>query len=468
MSDFSTDPGSFRDPSGQVFYSDGELYRRINTSYRDAFEQFESSGLMDRLHSEGLLVAHDDVDRSAFLNVDAYKIIRPRRIPYISYPYEWCFSQLKDAALLTLKIQKICLQHGMTLKDASAYNVQFLGSRPLFIDTLSFETFVERPWSAYRQFCQHFLGPLALMSYTDYRLSDLLVTHIDGIPLDLVSKLLPGRTRLKLGLMTHVHMHAKSQLKHADAGRQTGSAGKASSLKISCDKAEALIDHLISVTESLQWEPAETEWGNYYADTNYVPDALTRKAEIVKAFVASVPEKCRILQDLGANDGTFGRYLAVDDRLVLCHDIDALAVEKNYLAAKSAGATNVLPLIQDLTNPSPAIGWAGVERRSFIERAQVGVSMALALIHHLAISNNVPLKELAVFFARLSPYLIIEFVPKTDSQVQRLLVSRDDIFSEYSVEGFESEFSDVFEILQKQPIENSERVLYLMKRRSRS
>ncbi len=186
-------PSSFRDPSGFVFRHAGEVYRQVNAGYAGQFEHFLSSGLYDALVSKGYLIAHEDVsDPDIPRAPDCHRILKPRAIPYISYPYEWSFSQLKDAAMLTLRIQTVALKHGFVLKDASAYNIQFDQGRPVFIDTLSFETYQEgAPWVAYRQFCQHFLAPLALMARIDVDLGKLLTTHIDCVPLSLASRLLP-------------------------------------------------------------------------------------------------------------------------------------------------------------------------------------------------------------------------------------------------------------------------------------
>jgi len=186
---------SFRDPSGFVFWQDGAIYRQINTIYKEDYDRLMTSGLHKALVEEGLIVSHEEVALQSAAPQVAYKVIRPDQVPFISYPYEWSFSQLKGAALATLRIQRKALDFGMSLKDCSAYNMQFMKGKPVFIDTLSFEKYQEgSPWVAYRQFCQHFLAPLALMSHRDSRLGQLLRIHLDGVPLDLASKLLPRRT----------------------------------------------------------------------------------------------------------------------------------------------------------------------------------------------------------------------------------------------------------------------------------
>ncbi|MBM4387252.1 MAG: SAM-dependent methyltransferase, partial [Deltaproteobacteria bacterium] len=203
---------SFRDPSGFVFSKDGIICRRINRSYKDNYDFLIGSGLYDRLAGDGLLVAHKEVENVDAESGEAYKIIEPDPIPFISYPYEWCFSQLKHAALLTLKIQRLSMDAGMTLKDCSAYNVQFRRGKPVLIDTLSFERYRDgKPWVGYSQFCRHFLAPLALMSKKDVRLGNLLRIFIDGIPLDFAGGLLPWSTFLSFSILSHVHMQARAR-----------------------------------------------------------------------------------------------------------------------------------------------------------------------------------------------------------------------------------------------------------------
>jgi ribosomal protein L11 methylase PrmA len=455
-------PSSFRDPSGFIFLKDGVLYRQVDHRYRASWDALHDSGLHAELISQGLLVAHEEADLALAPEPNAYRVIRPERIPFISYPYEWSFSQLQDAALLTLRIQQLALQRGMILKDASAYNVQFRAGRPVLIDTLSFEPYREgEPWVAYRQFCQHFLAPLALMSLRDVRLLQLLRVHIDGIPLDLASQLLPRRTRLRFGLLTHLHLHARNQLRHADAAAK-GEPSRA--LRVSRNGLLGLIDSLRATVGKLRWKPAGTEWGDYYDDTNYTTTGAAHKAELVgKMLGAASPAR---VWDLGGNTGVFSRLAVEAGAEVVSWDVDPAAVEKNYLRLRDEGARPLLPLVLDLTNPSPSLGWANRERMSLAERGPADLVMALALIHHLAISNNVPLAHVAAFLAPLARHLLIEFVPKDDSQVQRLLATREDVFADYGQAGFEAAFAAHYEVLDRQPIQETTRTLYLLRRKA--
>ncbi|HIJ66200.1 MAG TPA: SAM-dependent methyltransferase [Candidatus Hydrogenedentes bacterium] len=457
---------SFRDPSGFLFSRDGVLYRQVNQSYREQYDLLMKSGLYSSLVSDGQLVAHDETDAPPAQTDTAYKIIRPAAVPFISYPYEWPFSALKRAALATLAVQGRALEYGMTLKDASAYNVQFVDGKPLFVDTLSFEAYREgAPWVAYGQFCQHFVAPLVLMARRDVRLGQLSRVFIDGVPLDLASKMLPRRTYLSPGILLNIHLHAKSQARHAGdatAGSASGKQRRASGGSISRRGMLGLLDNLRSLITKLAWTPSGTAWSDYYEETNYTQDALNDKRRWVAEYLERVQPAT--VWDLGANTGLFSRIASEKGILTISFDVDPGAVEKNYLSVVENKERQLLPLLLDLANPSPAIGWQNRERDSLIERGPADAVLALALIHHLAIANNVPLPMLADFFAELCRSLIIEFVPKRDSQVRRLLARRQDIFPDYTQSGFETAFRKHFRIEDNHPVTDSARVLYLMRK----
>jgi hypothetical protein len=449
---------SFRDPSGFLFSRDGVLFRQVNESYAPDYLHLMSSGLYEKLVKAGLLISHTETDQpGADPDRPGFKVIQPERVPFISYPYEWSFSQLKDAALATLSIQKRALKAGMSLKDASSYNIQFVGGRPALIDTLSFGIYQEgKPWDAYRQFCQHFLAPLVLMRYVDIRLNQLLRVYIDGVPLDLASRLLPAGTRLNFGILTHIHLHAQAQRRYAD----TAVKEQPKSSSMSKTAFLALIESLEGAVRKLSWKPAETEWANYYDITNYSDAAFEHKKELVSRWVSEA--KPGSVWDLGANRGLFSRLASEQGIFTISWDVDPAAVEQNYLQVKTGKEKLLLPLVLDLTNPSPSLGWDNRERDSFGERGPADMVFALALVHHLAISNNVPLPQLADFFRGVGRKLVIEFIPKTDSQVQKLLLSREDIFAEYNLGQFEAAFARRFRILEKAQVRESERMLYLM------
>lgn len=453
---------SFRDPCGFIFRRAGQIFRQINPEGLDDYRHLMQSGLYETLTGSNLLIKHSEVaaEKPDADSDSQAKLIRPEQLLFISYPWEWSFNQLKDAALATLALQKNALEKGATLKDSSAFNIQFIDARPVLIDTLSFTRYHEgSPWVAYRQFCQHFLAPLALMSLVDIRLLQLFRVHLDGLPLDLTSRLLPLSTWFRFGLLTHIHLHARSQTYYAD--KSAPSAVRAGSL--SKNGMLGLIDSLENTVKALSIPSQRTEWGDYYSDTNYSDPALLHKKELVAAFIARSGVNGQVW-DLGANTGFFSRLASIRGLNTIAFDIDPVAVDKNYRQCRQNDEKCLLPLLLDLTNPAPAIGWENRERMSLAERGPADLIMALALVHHLAISNNLPLAMVAAFLARNCRKLIIEFVPKSDSQVQRLLASRADIFPDYTQAGFEQAFSREFRILAVEKVRESERLLYLMEK----
>ncbi len=418
--EWQAQPSSFRDPSGFLFEREGGLYRQVNSVYKDHYDQLLSSGLHKALTERGLLVHHDEVDISPPDPPLAYKIIMPRVVSFISYPYEWCFTQLKEAALAMLKIQKTAFDFGMSLKDASAFNIQFVDGKPLLVDTLSFEKLQLKPWVAYRQFCQHFLNPLLLVTYKDFQLNQLSRIFIDGIPSSLTSRLLPLRTRFRPSLASHVHLHALSQKYFSTR------TVRVRERRVRPVSLAGLVESLESLVRRLSFPLKKTEWAHYYQETNYTAEGFEWKKKTIEEFLDIM--KPDTAWDLGANTGVFSRLASRRGIKTVAFDVDFIAVELNYRDCLDKKEKNLLPLLMDLTNPTPAIGWENRERKSLLERGPADAAFALALLHHLAISNNLPFPKIAEFLSHVCRWLVIEFVPKTDSQVQRLLATREDIF----------------------------------------
>lgn len=428
---------SFRDPSGYVFEKEGVIYRRVSGTYKDTLARVVKCGLYQDLVDDGLMIPFKTIDEDT---------IMPEQLTFISYPYEWCFSQLKDAALVTLRIARKALSYSMILKDASAYNIQFYGGKPMLIDHLSFEVYQEgEPWIAYKQFCEHFLAPLALVSYKDVRLQRLLRIFIGGIPLDLTSSLFPFWANFNLHLLLHIKAHSASQKHYEDKPLVKKRISYASLLGI--------LDSLESCVKKLNWKPKGV-WADYYLEDS---EYIKHKKELVGSFLDEANPK--IVWDIGANTGLFSSIAGRKGAQVISFDADPACVEKNYL---NEGSPNILPLVMDLTNPSPSIGWGNEERMSLKERKGADVVLALALIHHLAISNNLPLGMAASFLKDICRTLIIEFVPKSDPKAQKLLSTRKDIYPNYTQRAFEEEFDKFFTVKEDVRVKGSGRVLYLM------
>ena len=452
-------PGSFRDSSGYVYSYKGIIRRTVNKSYKKNYNSLYSSGLYRKLIKKKYMVKHEESPSLVIKHSDIYKDIIPENIPFISYPYEWSFSQLKDAGLLTLDIQLLALECNMTIKDASAYNIQYKNGKPIFIDTLSFEEYEDgKPWVAYQQFCQHFLAPLAIMSKNDIRLLQLLKTNIDGIPMDLASKLLPKKTFLSFGILFHIHLHAIFQNHYSDKQKTQKKIRRITKIDLIniCESLKSLIT-------KFNWNPIGTEWSDYYkTNNNYELETMKFKEKFVSLYVSKVSPT--LVWDLGANTGNFSRLSSSKTTLTISFDIDPACVELNYLEMKKNKEQFMLPLLLDLTNPSPAIGWENTERQSVYQRKNPNLIMALALVHHLVISNNIPLIKIADLFSQLSRYLIIEFVPKSDTMVKKLLSTRPDIFIDYNKKDFEKIFLKFYKIIASQNVLNSQRFIYFMER----
>ncbi len=451
---------SFRDPAGFVYCQQGDLRRQVNLVYREQYDHLLASGLYEELSRDRLLVPHEELEDAAWDPVLAYKVIRPEPVELISYPYEWTFSQLQDAALTTLEIQRRALGRGMTLKDCSVYNVQFQRGRPIFIDTLSFERYHEgTPWVGYRQFCEHFLAPLALMSLKDHRLNQLTRTNIDGIPLDLAVRLLPTRSRFRWGLLMHLHLHASLQKRHSHgAAPPTGA-----SMRVSRNAVYGLVDSLESAVRRLRWRPSGGGWAFYDQDLPYTPEEYEIKARLIHELLERT--KAGTAWDLGANTGAFSRIAAEMGISTVAFDYDPACIERMYLEARDRGETRLRPLVLDLFNPSPGSGWWNRERASIFDRGSPDVVMALALIHHLAFTGNQPLDNQAEFFRSLAPWLVVEFIPEADPQVRSLSTRRLGAHHPYTRDAFETCFGKQFSIIQVEPVTKLGRTLYLMRRR---
>ena len=438
-------PGSFRDPSGVVYLTEDRVVRTIQPVFAEHWNFAEKSGFFTEAVRQGKLLPFAEI---AALE-GSWKTLEAERLPFISYPYEWSFGQLKDAALLTLDLMQLAMKHGLVLKDASAYNVQFANGKPVFIDHLSFETRrAGEPWAAYLQFCKHFLAPLALMCYRDVRCGKMLSLWVDGLPLDMASSLLPWKTRLIPLLQLHLHTHARMQQRHADARE---AAGRIKQVALSENAVPRLCETLRMAIENMQLPAFKTQWGDYYSDTNYSREGAEEKARLLRQAAASRPGALAL--DLGANTGHYSRILAEHFRAVVASDMDYLAVEKMYTALKQEGNRAILPLVLDLTNPSPGIGWACEERESFRDRGKANFLCALALIHHLVQGAGIPLEKVACCFAALlrqGGTLVLEFVPWEDSQVQRLMAARQNVFPDYTLEGCIAAFQEAHFTLQEQ------------------
>ena len=455
------DPGSFRDPSGYIFHEDDEVFRVVNLSYKKHYDHLIKSGLYEKLKIEKLLIEHYEVQKINKIE-SQYKVLKVDKVPFISYPYEWSFTQFKDSLLLTLKIQLICIEYNMTLKDSTPFNVQFIDNNPIFIDTLSFELIEDDNyvWKPYKQFCEMFLGPICLMSYVDPNLNKLLINYINGIPLNLINKLLPLKSKFNLSVFVHIVLHNMLMIKESSKSNSHGN-----SKVITKTKHLNIIKQLESFVLGMKLPSFGSEWGEYNEETisekkGYVID----KENKVNSFLKN--KKYNLVWDIGSNDGFFSRIIA--DKYsndLISFDIDWRCVDSNYTKCQSLNFKNVFPLILDLSNPTPSIGWMNKERSSVYERfGSPDLISCFAVIHHI-INVGIPLGNFIEFLSKSTKDILIEYVPFSDPKCQIIFESRGKDFNYPTENEFVSFLETKFLILKSNTLKETERVLYLLRKK---
>lgn len=434
MDDVLADGGSFRDPGGRIFSAQKRILRAVMERSSAAYEATRDSGLLGRLSERGLLLDSKEIDASSLGQLSpapAYLLEHPR-IPFISYPYEWSFSLHRQAALHHLDVHLAALEDGFTLSDSTAYNVQFRGTRPVFIDHLSLIPYRDGDvWMGHRQFCMQFLNPLIFWAVLGVQPNHWFRGSLEGIAPEDLSPLLSWRDNLSWTIMTHVTAQAALQTRSMRKGTD---AGKPSERKLPKTALIGMLQGLRSYINKLKLPGKTTVWGDYAEHTSYAGDEQAAK----HAFVADMVKTARpeLLLDLGCNTGDYS-LTAVESgaKSVVGFDFDPEALERAYDRFSKTNAA-VLPLWLDAANPSPSQGWAQAERKGMEQRASADALVALAFIHHIAIGRNVPLDMAVGWIMSMAPTGVIEFPPKSDPMVQRLLAQREDIFPDYHEEAF--------------------------------
>lgn len=460
------DPGSFRDPRSRVFRADGRIFRALSEQGLADWRALASISLCAELVDGGALIPTweiDGVDPPAGLHGAVAGVLEHEVVPFVSYPYEWTFGMLKDAALLQLDILRRALDAGLTLKDATPYNVQFRGVSPVFVDVGSFEPLTDgEPWVGYRQFCMLFLYPLLLQAYADVPFQARLRGSLDGITPEECSNLLSGRRRYRKGVLTHVSLHSKLERRYAGSGGEVKKELK--SAGFSKELIQANVKRLQKLIAGLEWNPPGSTWSGYELTTTYTGEDAERKAAFVAAAVAS--ERPRRVWDLGCNEGRHARIAAETAETVVALDADALVLERLYRALKQEQGRNILPLVGNLVDPSPSLGWRGLERRTLDARGTPDLALALALIHHVVIGGNVPVAEFLDWLRSLECALVIEFPTPDDPMVRRLLDrKRPGDHPDYERDFFERALRERFEIERSEELATGARVLYLARPR---
>jgi len=458
------DPASFRDPSGTVLSFDRRVFRSIRPDALQRFNQAKATGVLDRLMADGRIVPTRVVPESAqprelqkCIAGRSLTLLEHERIPFISYPYEWPFSLLQRAALHHLDLQLDLLRQGFTLCDASAFNIQFISTRPVFIDILSIHPYREGDyWVGYRQFCEQFLGPLLLMSSTGVPFHPWLRGAIEGLPVEHLARLLPARMRLSWRALIHVSLHAKLSTndRASIARRPLRPLPKRALL--------SMLTTLRSWIAALKAPSARTAWQDYETSNPYSESEATRKRACIEDYV----RRLRPVEifDLGCNRGAYSEVaLSSGAKRAIGFDTDLAALEAAVERA-DAGKLDFLPLVQDAANPSPDQGWDQSERPGFRQRAKSDGVLALALLHHVTFGRNVPIARTLRWITDLAPSGVIEFVPKSDPMVQRMLAHRDDIFEDYTIDHVRAELAGRGRIIHEDVVSASGRTLFTYQR----
>jgi hypothetical protein len=448
------DPASFRDPDGFVFRLDGALYRSVTPAARALL--IDSKAFSSAAIERGLLLPFEiDADVSEGAATDLEPVIKPEIIELITYPHEWCFEQLKNAALNTLDVNILALEFGLTLKDASAFNIQTHRGAMVFIDHTSFEpTDGKLPWRPYSQFCRHFLNPLVMGSYRDIHAGSFFRMDLDGIPQQTANDFLPWRARFVPSIAMHMFLHNRFIRRSSEFEAKNTQAQDASPRGSQLD----LLRQLRAFVQTLKPSTAVSTWADYYSQTNYDDDTFAKKKELVAAAFAG--RRLGTVWDVGANDGTFSRLASASADRVLALDLDHNAVNAGYLGNRERGDQNIHALVYDVCNPAPALGFENAERSTLEQRSKADVVLALAVIHHLSITNNIPLDQSADYFAGRSKELLIEFVGPGDSQVKRLLAQKNVSYDWYTEQNFQASFSRHFNLEQRMEIPGTDRCFY--------
>lgn len=467
MSLLKKEPGSFRDPLGYIICDENEIYRIISDKAKDQFSLVRKTKVFHKLIKEGKLIEEIPEDLESIKQRfscdynNIFCVVKHPKIEFISYPYEWPFFLLKKAALFHLDLHLELLEENLTFSDASAYNVQFVGSRPIFIDSLSIIPYEEGSyWVGYHQFCQHFLYPLLIQKFLSVPYQPFLKSNLEGIPLDYMYNLLPLKKKFNWKVFLHIVL--PHTLKAYNKFEE--SLLKGETKKFSKENFKTLLLQLRDWIDNFNLSGStKTTWEDYETENSYNEEETKAKEFFISEIISTKKPKC--VWDIGCNTGKYSLLAHKSGaQNIIGFDFDPKALELACLRAETQNLP-FLPLWMDFRNPSPSQGWLHQERKSLQERANADFLIVLALIHHLVISHNVPLESFVKWMLSLAPQGVIEFVEKDDPMIKRMLALREDIFNEYSSENFEKILYSKADIVQKKIIKNT-RILYYFEKRN--
>ncbi|MDQ5894084.1 MAG: hypothetical protein QG596_345 [Actinomycetota bacterium] len=462
----AAEPGSFRDRDSRVVVSGDAIYRALSPEGAEDWRALSGSPLLDQLTASGELIGTREADASVLeesgdlLPTGVEMVLEHDRVPFVSYPYEWTFSMLQDAAKLQLELGVAAIDAGLTLKDATPYNVQYLGSQPTFIDVGSFEKITEgEPWIAYRQFCMLYLYPLLFQAHKDIPFQPWMRGSIDGIqPIDAI-KVFSLRDRLRRGVFIHTSLHARLDRRAHKSGPGSAEDNK-NTRQVKPNQIQAQLQSMHRMVSKLKWKTGETSWSGYRQSNTYSDNDDKRKQGFVAEVAAA--EKPALTWDMGCNDGAYSRIAAENSERVVAFDFDHATVEALYRSLREEGNTKILPLVSNLADPSPALGWRGLERKTLVDRGAPDLMLALALIHHVSISANIPIADFLQWARDMETTLLIEFPKRTDPMVRALLANKQDGANpDYEEENFERELERRFTVRRREELPSGDRILYL-------
>ena len=454
------DPGSFRDPSGGIFIHGDRVYRYFTQRGASDFRAVAESGLLDELAKSGAVVTTHSVSEEEFATLgravpNISLVVEHPRLPFISYVYEWSFEMLKVAALLYLRVLRAALERGFVLKDATTYNIQFVGPEPVFIDIGSFEPYEEgMPWAAYAQFCRMFLNPLLLQSMTGVSFHAWMRSSLEGIAPGDLSRVLSLRSKLRRTVLVNVVLQAWLNRRFA---RASHASHMVSTHRINKKDVLRLVERLDKAVRGLKRRRSDSPWSKYERESSYSPEAQKKKEEFLERAI--MYEKPNVVWDLGCNTGRYSIIASRHAGNVLAFDSDTEVIDILYQKVRS-DHPNILPLAVDLLNPSPDQGWSQGERLGLSNRGPADFVLCLALLHHLVIAGNVPMSHFIRWLASISKSGVIEFVPKSDVMAQELLRWRKDVYDGYGSAEFEAALAEHFRIIRQQTLPDSDRILY--------
>ena len=448
--------GSFRDRSARIFIRDEKIYRTLNSESLATWRRVSSQPFIHQLIAGRQLVETQEVSLDTFRDLSfpagVEGVLHHERVPFISYPYEWSFSMLREAALLHLRILSEAIRVGLILKDASPYNVQFQGSKPVFIDIGSFtEHKSGEPWIAYRQFCELMLFPLLLQAYRGVHFQPILRGQLEGVPARQFMQWMRWRDLFRPGVFSNGWLQSKLEQNTQAIRSSTVEDLAASGFQTSI--IEQMFKKLTRLVEGLRWKPEATQWTGYDDSLPHVADDRQAKSDFVRRISHS--RRRQLVWDLGCNDGRYSLIASERAETVIAMDQDHACIDRLF----QLSTPNIVPLCVELANSSPAQGWRGKERKRLEERGRPDLTLCLGLIHHLVLASNIPLPEVVNWLASQGGEVVLEFPTKEDSMVKALLRNKRDQYDDYSLECLEAELSKYFEIGDRVALPSGHRTL---------